>query len=127
SRVAARRIERMCGWLPGRPRAAIANLTERWVRKRVLWFYGLARATLAPNTELQQMLNIHSVRPSFLMRRGIDTQLLSPARRDRESGPFTLGFVEPARALKESLPPCAGGAGPARRRRAPLSPPRGPA
>jgi phosphatidylinositol alpha 1,6-mannosyltransferase len=89
---AARRLSGILP-LPKGLRSRIAGAAERWILNRVLWYYGRADATLAPNRELVEMLTRSSGKPSTLMTRGIDASLFSPARRDRTGGPFTLGFV----------------------------------
>jgi glycosyltransferase involved in cell wall biosynthesis len=90
---AARRLQKMFRFLPAGCRDGIATAAERFVLDRVLWFYSRARVTFAPNRELVAMIADASKRPSFLMSRGIDTNLFTPERRDRTNGPFTLGFV----------------------------------
>ncbi len=48
---------------------------------------------MAPNTELCDLLRERTERPTFLMKRGVDTDLFSPARRDRTDDVFTLGYT----------------------------------
>jgi phosphatidylinositol alpha 1,6-mannosyltransferase len=52
-----------------------------------------ASVTLAPNKELVDMLREVTGRPVFLMQRGIDTELFSPARRNRRDRAFRIGYV----------------------------------
>jgi glycosyltransferase involved in cell wall biosynthesis len=72
--------------------------------ERVLWaclkFYRLARVILAPNVEQMRLLAARTGRPVFAMRRGIDTELFSPAKRTIRDGVFRLGFVGRLRAEK---------------------------
>ena len=58
-------------------------------------FYKLAQVLFAPNTELCLLLEQATGRPCLLMPRGVDTELFSPERRDREpeDDTFVLGFV----------------------------------
>ena len=56
-------------------------------------FYQIARVLFAPNRELVSLLEKSTGKPCALMGRGVDTTLFDPAKRDRSSGPFTLGFV----------------------------------
>jgi len=58
-------------------------------------FYSIAQILFAPNTGLCTLLEKETGRPCFLMERGVDTQVFSPAHRRRESGDnaFILGFV----------------------------------
>jgi phosphatidylinositol alpha 1,6-mannosyltransferase len=88
---AGRRLRRMFSFLPGI--GGLQSVTERFVLKRVLWFFALANVALAPNPELVNMIAARSGKPAFLMTRGVDTSLFSPNRRNRQDGPFTLGFV----------------------------------
>ncbi len=87
------RLAWLLGALPQGVRMEIADAAEGWILDRVLWFYGLANATLAPNDELVEMIRQSSGKPVFRMDRGIDTNQFHPARRDRTSGPFRLGYV----------------------------------
>src|SRR5262249_35339065 len=56
-------------------------------------FYRLAKVLFAPNPELVSMLAERTGRPGFLMGRGIDTGLFSPAGRERSNGDFLFGYV----------------------------------
>ena len=73
---AARIIERSALYLSGR-------------------FYWLAKILFAPNPGLCRLLEKETGRPCFLMQRGVDTAVFSPAYRLRQSGDdsFVLGFV----------------------------------
>ena len=90
---AARRLERMFGALPRGFRKGLARHTESAVLSCVLRFYRLGKVLFAPNPELVDLLSERTERPTFLMERGIDTELFSPEKRDRADGPLTLGFV----------------------------------
>jgi len=56
-------------------------------------FYRRATATLAPNQELVEYTHSLSRRPCYLMRRGVDTQLFNPTRRNRVNKAFRIGYV----------------------------------
>lgn len=58
-------------------------------------FYRLARILFAPNIELCQLLEQYTGRRCMLMPRGVDTNLFSPAHRDRPASDKdrVLGFV----------------------------------
>jgi glycosyltransferase involved in cell wall biosynthesis len=88
---AGRRLRRTLSLLPGI--AHLQSATERFVLQRVLWFFARANVALAPNPELVNMIAARSGKPAFLMTRGVDASLFSPTRRNRQDGPFTLGFV----------------------------------
>ena len=56
--------------------------------------YKTARVLYAPNPELCNLLQSRTGRPCYLMQRGVDTTLFSPAKRTLAgSHPLTLGFV----------------------------------
>jgi glycosyltransferase involved in cell wall biosynthesis len=90
---AARRMVRVMRRLPARLVSGAANWAERRIFERSAWFYGLAKVIFAPNPELVDLLALHTRRPAFLMVRGIDTQLFSPARRARTDKTFVVGYV----------------------------------
>ncbi len=90
---AARRLERMFGWLPGGTAHKISGAAERFILERVLWFYSRAALALAPNLELVEMIHAASHKPVYLMERGVDTEFFTPERRQRRDDAFVLGFV----------------------------------
>jgi phosphatidylinositol alpha 1,6-mannosyltransferase len=91
---AARRM----GWLTDRLGERGAAV-EHGVEGGALWatsqFYKLAKVLFAPNEELCRMLEKTTVRPCFLMQRGVDTELFSPTRRTRMVGDaaIVMGYV----------------------------------
>jgi glycosyltransferase involved in cell wall biosynthesis len=89
----ARRLAQMLWFLPERMR----EFTESWFEAKALdysvRFYRLAKLVFAPNAELVDMLARRTGRPAFLMSRGIDTELFSPAHRTRVDGDFVIGYV----------------------------------
>jgi phosphatidylinositol alpha 1,6-mannosyltransferase len=92
---AARRM----GWLTRHLSARQGAATERGVEGGALWatsqFYKLAKVLFAPNDELCRMLEWTTGRPCYLMQRGVDTDLFSPAHRTRDDRDRTvvLGYV----------------------------------
>ena len=90
---AARRVERLFAFLPPRLGAKIAGFVERIGLRILGWFYRKAAITFAPNQELLRMLGALTGRPVFLMKRGVDTHLFTPARRDRLTRTFRIGYV----------------------------------
>jgi phosphatidylinositol alpha 1,6-mannosyltransferase len=92
---AARRM----GWLTRHLSARQGAATERGVEGGALWatsqFYKLAKVLFAPNDELCRMLEWTTGRPCYLMQRGVDTDLFSPAHRTRDEKDRTvvLGYV----------------------------------
>jgi len=90
---AARRTEALLAPLPVSWKKSAAAFTERWSLWIALWFYSLARVTLAPNRELMKLIGDDTKKPVFPMARGIDTEAFSPLHRTRREGPVTLGYV----------------------------------
>ena len=71
----------------------LAGPAERAALWATQLFYRTAGVTLAPNPDLVEMLESATRKPCILMRRGIDTQLFHPGRRQRQDRTLTLGFV----------------------------------
>lgn len=90
---AARRLKKLLSFMPATYRELAASLTERHTLDGVALFYKIARVLLAPNPDLIEMLRAHTNKPVFLMQRGVDTGLFTPAKRFRQDGAFTLGYV----------------------------------
>jgi phosphatidylinositol alpha 1,6-mannosyltransferase len=90
---AGRRLEKMVGPLPATARRALGALTEKYVLMACLRYYQIADVILAPNREHAMLLQNGTKKPVYPMRRGIDTQLFSPLKRDAGDGIFRLGFV----------------------------------
>jgi glycosyltransferase involved in cell wall biosynthesis len=89
---AARRLEAAARKLPVSINPAARKL-ENFILNRMIWFYRMAQAILAPNRDLCEMLEGRTGRPVFLMPRGVDTGMFAPGRRTRRAGPFTYGYV----------------------------------
>lgn len=90
---AKQRLEKLLPFLPDISRFSLAGSAEQLSLKLTLLFYKLGKVFLAPNEELAEMLRRNLNRPVFLMRRGVDTDLFSPAKRQRKEGLFTIGYV----------------------------------
>jgi len=90
---AACRVEKQLGFLP---RAGGRHVAD-WIRRRALWavlqFYRMPSVLLAPNLELVEFLHRETGKPTFLMRRGVDTTLFSPTKRDADAATFRFGYV----------------------------------
>lgn len=71
----------------------LAPLIERVCFRIVARFYQTARMLFAPNQELIRKLEEATGKTCHLMQRGVDTELFSPARRQRRNEPFTIGYV----------------------------------
>jgi glycosyltransferase involved in cell wall biosynthesis len=90
---AATRTTRLLSALP----TSITQAIGRQVEKNALWatmrFYRLAHVNLAPNEELVHLVKSWTHKPTFLMRRGIDTTVFSPEKRNRTDQIFRIGYV----------------------------------
>ena len=89
----AMRLDRMISWAPDGFRRSAADATSRVILSAVLAFYRCGDVLYAPNEELVRMVAAGTGRPVFLMKRGIDTELYNPARRQANDGVLRLGYV----------------------------------
>lgn len=90
---AARRLQKLIGWMPeGISRPTVAWSQEKGLRI-LLWFYGMAKVTLAPTVDQVAWLEKELKRPSFLMPRGVDSEQFHPRQRTVTDGILRLGFV----------------------------------
>jgi len=92
---AAMRSRWLLDRLPGPQAEAGAKRIEQLMLAMIAWFYRHARVLFAPNPDLCRLLEARTGRPCHLMQRGIDAQLFSPERREREPSDreLVLGFV----------------------------------
>ncbi len=56
-------------------------------------FYKIPRLLFTPNCELVELLGKTTGKPCFLMSHSVDTEIFSPAFRERPAGPFRIGYV----------------------------------
>lgn len=89
----ARRLEKSLQFLPQKPILSLTAAAERAMLTACAWYYRIGRVLLAPNQELIEMLRQRTGKPVFLMRRGIDTTVFSPAKRTRTDGKLVFGYV----------------------------------
>ena len=70
---------------------------KAWVEKQALrllmLFYKIPRVVLAPNVELAELLEAGTGRPTFLMSRGVNTDVFTPARRRGPNAIVNIGYV----------------------------------
>jgi phosphatidylinositol alpha 1,6-mannosyltransferase len=90
---AARRLSKMASLLPDTQRRSLTDTTERYVLQACVRFYKIARVVLAANREDIEFLHSQTKKPVFPMRRGVDTLLFSPTKRDASDRIFRLGYV----------------------------------
>lgn len=92
---AAERFLSLMPWLPKRAGRKIGKAVERMAMFGLMKLYFAAQMQLAPNPDLVDEINRMTQRPSFLLRRGVETEFLCPTKRDRESNDkdVVIGFV----------------------------------
>ena len=92
---AAERLLSLAHWLPETLRKKIGHAVERTTMFGLMRLYFLAQMQLAPNEDLVDEIRRLTKRPSFLLRRGVDIDFLSPAKRTRaaDEKEIILGFV----------------------------------
>ncbi len=90
---AGRRLERLMKMFGEKTSLGAGQLAEKYSMDVLVWFYRKAKVILAPNQELVDMLREVTHRPVYLMRRGVDTDLFNPSRRNRQDSTFRIGYV----------------------------------
>lgn len=90
---AERRSLPLLWFLPKRWRQQLGSKIRDWSFLATSRFYKIPRLLMAPNRELIELLERSTHKPCYLMSRGVDTELFHPARRTRQGGPFTIGYV----------------------------------
>jgi phosphatidylinositol alpha 1,6-mannosyltransferase len=87
---------RVASALSGLPKACsspFVDLAERWSFRATARFYKIPRVLFAPNEEMVETLATTTGKPCFLMSHSVDTATFSPEFRNRQGGPFTIGYV----------------------------------
>jgi glycosyltransferase involved in cell wall biosynthesis len=90
---ASRRLEKFLSFLPEKQLLNLSAAAERNAFRGAARFYALARVLFAPNEELIKLLKERTGKPCFLMQRGVDAIMFTPAKRDPGDRPFTIGYV----------------------------------
>jgi len=90
---AARRFEKLIGFLPGKISRPTVGWSEEHGLRVLLWFYNFAEVTLAPTEAQVEWLEKELRKPSFLMPRGVDGEQFNPKRRTVNDETLRLGFV----------------------------------
>ena len=90
---AARRFEKLIGFLPGKISRPAVGWSEEQGLRVLLWFYNFAKVTLAPTQPQVVWLEKELRKPSFLMPRGVDGEQFNPKRRTVNDETLRLGFV----------------------------------
>jgi phosphatidylinositol alpha 1,6-mannosyltransferase len=87
------RLGKALSWLPGSARQNTEALSERLILDICIAFYKMGQVLYAPNDELVQLVGSRTGKPTFLMKRGIDTQMFNPVNRTVNDGILRLGYV----------------------------------
>jgi phosphatidylinositol alpha 1,6-mannosyltransferase len=90
---AARRLQKLLAFLPGRYSESVTGWAERAALLPLLRFYRIARVTLAPTPAQVRWLEESTGRPAFLMPRGVDCEQFHPRQRSVNDGVLRLGYV----------------------------------
>jgi len=90
---AARRLQKALGFLPAKLNRQAGSWVQLQGLRVQMWFYGMAKVTLAPTEPQVEWLERKLHRPCFLMTRGVDGALFNPGRRTEHDGTVRLGFV----------------------------------
>jgi glycosyltransferase involved in cell wall biosynthesis len=91
----ARRSDWLLRYLPERHSLTAGQKIQDLTLAAAARFYSIAKVLYAPNIELCALLTSATGKPCFLMPRGVDTELFTPAKRAHKDvgAPFVLGFV----------------------------------
>ena len=71
----------------------LLSAVERWTLRAAMRFYKIPQLLFTPNREMLALLEQTTGKPCLLMAHSVDTSVFSPEFRDREKGPFTIGYV----------------------------------
>ena len=97
---AARRLMKIFGFLPSSTVHKMTGIAERKIMDGAVLYYKMPKVVLSPNQELVDLLAEGTGRRSYLMTRGVDTEMFSPEKRTALDGKFRMGFVGRLRAEK---------------------------
>lgn len=73
--------------------AKVLDAVQRASFRAVARFYKIPRLLFAPNREMIQALETATGKPCYLMSHAVDTDAFSPKFRNRQGGPFQIGYV----------------------------------
>lgn len=89
----ARRLDRILTGLPNEVRRKLVEIAESGALDLSLLYYRIARLLFAPNPELIDLLAQRTGRPVHMMSRGVDSNLFTPDKRNRQDDIVRLGYV----------------------------------
>jgi phosphatidylinositol alpha 1,6-mannosyltransferase len=87
------RLSPLLSFLSAPVSASVLSAVERWSFRGAARFYKIPKLLFAPNQEMVERLERATGKPCFLMSHSVDTTVFSPQFRDRNGGPFTIGYV----------------------------------
>ena len=87
------RVAKALRFLPRHAAEHVSRKVQQLSHRATTRFYKIPRILFAPNPEIVQTLADDTGKPCFSMGHGVDTRRFNPEFRDRESGPFTIGYV----------------------------------
>jgi phosphatidylinositol alpha 1,6-mannosyltransferase len=90
---ARRRVAAVVSFLPASIAGKLADAAERWSFHASARFYRIPRLLFAPNQEMIRVLEAATGKPCYLMSHAVDTTVFRPELRDRQEGPFQVGYV----------------------------------
>lgn len=88
---ASRRLR--LAWATAQGRARAKSWVERQALHLLMLFYRIPRVILAPNRDLAALLENETGKPTFLMGRGVNTDVFTPARRRGQNAIVNIGYV----------------------------------
>jgi phosphatidylinositol alpha 1,6-mannosyltransferase len=80
-------------FIPKAASAVMLDAVERLAFRATARFYKIPQLLFAPNQEIIQILERSTGKPCFLMSHAVDTTVFSPEFRNRQGGPFQIGYV----------------------------------
>ncbi len=91
---ARRRVSRLLSFWPAKISEKVASAAEAGSFKAAARFYKIPRLLFSPNSEMVDLLAKTTGKPCFLMSHSVNTEVFSPAFRERAAGgPFQIGYV----------------------------------
>ena len=87
------RLSAAVSFLPKVCSKKLSGAAERWSFRAMARFYKIPRLLFAPNPEIINLLENTTGKPCAWMPHGVDTEIFNPKLRDRQTGPFRIGYV----------------------------------
>jgi phosphatidylinositol alpha 1,6-mannosyltransferase len=90
---AEERASSVVQFLPERFRKRVGLKIRQGSLSALLRFYAIPRLLFAPNPDLRDLLKKETHKPVYPMERGVDLDLFTPERRNRQRDQFVIGYV----------------------------------